>query len=118
MPRVGIIGIGHGQFGRRSDATVQELAFEAYREAVLDAGEMPELFMVADDSTSVFELHLTYYQPAGAALAVGEVNRTISWLGLGTDAGRYPQVESIQQLHSAELELRALLERDDLLKVP
>ncbi|MEE9443581.1 MAG: thiolase domain-containing protein [candidate division Zixibacteria bacterium] len=37
MSRVGIIGIGHGEFGRRSDATVQELAFEAYRDAVHDA---------------------------------------------------------------------------------
>ena len=31
MTRVGVVGIGHGVFGRRSDATVQELAFEAYR---------------------------------------------------------------------------------------
>ncbi|MHC4128614.1 MAG: thiolase domain-containing protein [Planctomycetota bacterium] len=38
MARVGIIGIGHGAFGRRSDATVQELAYEAFREAVQDAG--------------------------------------------------------------------------------
>ena len=38
MPRVGVIGIGHGRFGRRSDATVQELAFEAYRLALEDAG--------------------------------------------------------------------------------
>jgi acetyl-CoA C-acetyltransferase len=38
MARVGIIGIGHGVFGRRSDATVQELAFEAFRDAVEDAG--------------------------------------------------------------------------------
>ncbi len=38
MTRVGIIGIGHGVFGRRSDATVQELAFEAFKEAVEDAG--------------------------------------------------------------------------------
>lgn len=41
MARVGIIGIGHGQFGRRSDATVQELAFEAYREAIQDGGIDP-----------------------------------------------------------------------------
>jgi acetyl-CoA C-acetyltransferase len=33
-----VIGIGHGRFGRRSDATVQELAFEAYRDAMKDAG--------------------------------------------------------------------------------
>jgi acetyl-CoA C-acetyltransferase len=38
MSRVGIIGIGHGAFGRRSDATVQELAFEAFRDAIQDAG--------------------------------------------------------------------------------
>ncbi len=38
MPRVGVIGIGHGRFGRRSDATVQELAFEAFRDALGDAG--------------------------------------------------------------------------------
>jgi len=38
MTRVGIVGIGHGVFGRRSDATVQELAFEAFRDALTDAG--------------------------------------------------------------------------------
>ena len=38
MTRVGIIGLGHGVFGRRSDATVQELAFEAFRAALEDAG--------------------------------------------------------------------------------
>jgi len=38
MTRVGIIGIGHGIFGRRSDATVQELAFEAFSAAMKDAG--------------------------------------------------------------------------------
>ncbi len=37
MTRVGIVGIGHGLFGRRSDASVQELAFEAFREAMGDA---------------------------------------------------------------------------------
>jgi acetyl-CoA C-acetyltransferase len=38
LPRVGVIGAGHGRFGRRSDATVQELAFEAFRLAIEDAG--------------------------------------------------------------------------------
>jgi acetyl-CoA C-acetyltransferase len=38
MSRVGVIGVGHGRFGRRSDATVQELAFEAFRLAMEDAG--------------------------------------------------------------------------------
>ena len=38
MTRVGIAGIGHTPFGRRPDATVQELAAEAFREALADAG--------------------------------------------------------------------------------
>ena len=42
MARVGIIGVGHGKFGRRSDATVQELAFEAFREALQDAQVDPK----------------------------------------------------------------------------
>jgi acetyl-CoA C-acetyltransferase len=37
MSRIGIIGIGHGKFGRRSDSSVQELAFEAFAEALADA---------------------------------------------------------------------------------
>lgn len=38
MGRVAIVGIGHGTFGTRSDASVQELAFEAFRDALEDAG--------------------------------------------------------------------------------
>ena len=42
MTRVGVVGIGHTVFGRRSDATVQELAFEAYRDALIDADLDPQ----------------------------------------------------------------------------
>ncbi len=35
--RIGAIGIGHGKFGRRNDATVQELAYEAFQAALDDA---------------------------------------------------------------------------------
>ena len=86
-------------------------------EAALAADRSPEIFLVADDSTSVFELHLTGYRPAGAALTSGEVHRTSSWLGLATDAERYPEIEPIQHLRAAELELRALLERDNLRRI-
>jgi len=40
---VGVVGVGHGKFGRRSDAAVHELAFEAYRLAMKDAGIEPGL---------------------------------------------------------------------------
>jgi len=43
---------------------LEELSLQ---EAVLNAGEIPELFMVADDSTSVFELHIQGYQASGTA---------------------------------------------------
>lgn len=36
--RVAVVGIGHTPFGRRTDATVQELAAEAFRAALADAG--------------------------------------------------------------------------------
>jgi len=56
MTRVGIIGIGHTVFGRRSDATVQEIAFEAYRDALADAKLDPE-FIDASIIGSVPEYH-------------------------------------------------------------
>jgi len=56
MTRVGIIGIGHTVFGRRSDATVQEIAFEAYREALADAGLDPR-YIEATVIGSVPEYH-------------------------------------------------------------
>ncbi len=56
MKRVGIVGIGHGVFGRRSDATVQELAFEAFRLALQDAG-LPRETIEASVIASVPEYH-------------------------------------------------------------
>lgn len=35
--KVAVVGIGHGKFGRRDDATVQELAFEPFRTALEDS---------------------------------------------------------------------------------
>src|SRR5256886_12005252 len=39
MTRIGIIGVGHSKFGKRSDASLRELAFEAYSSA-LDAADI------------------------------------------------------------------------------
>ena len=95
---------------QRSKASVERRRWEA----ALAADRSPELFVVADESTSVFELHVTGYRQAGSALTTGEIRRTVSWLGLATDAERYPGIEAIRRLRAAELELRALLERDEL----
>jgi acetyl-CoA C-acetyltransferase len=37
MGRIGIIGVGHTKFGKRSDASLRELAYEAYSSALDDA---------------------------------------------------------------------------------
>src|SRR5438445_6166842 len=37
MGRIGIIGVGHTKFGKRNDASLRELAFEAYSSALDDA---------------------------------------------------------------------------------
>lgn len=37
MARVAIVGVGHSKFGKRSDASLRELAFEAFSEALDDA---------------------------------------------------------------------------------
>jgi len=38
MSRVAVVGIGHSKFGRRTDVSIGELAFESIKQAVDDAG--------------------------------------------------------------------------------
>ena len=38
MNRVAVVGIGHSKFGRRTDVTIGELAFESIKQAIVDAG--------------------------------------------------------------------------------
>ena len=40
MRKVAIVGVGQTKFGRRPDASIREIAFEAFKEAVEDAGVM------------------------------------------------------------------------------
>ena len=41
MRDVAIIGVGHSKFGNRYDVRIDELAWEAVREALKDAGLSP-----------------------------------------------------------------------------
>jgi len=61
---VGIVGLGHTVFGRRTDATVQELAFEAFAAALADAG-LPRDAIEASVIAAVPEYH-TQRSIAGA----------------------------------------------------
>ena len=78
MARVAVIGTGHGMFGRRSDATVQELAFEAWREALADARIEP-----AQIEASVIAAVPEYHKQRSIAGVVQEylnLNPRPTWL--------------------------------------
>jgi len=59
VKKVAVIGVGHSRFGVRSDATIQEIAFEAVKDAFEDAGirqKDVELSVVGTAGTRTYEL--------------------------------------------------------------
>ena len=77
--KVGIVGIGHGKFGRRSDVTVQELAFEAFRLAMEDVGDLDREDIDASIVGSVPEYHRQRSLPGVVAEYLG-LNDQPTWL--------------------------------------
>lgn len=73
------------------------------------------LFASTDPSTTILELHLDQYVPAWPPgqkpLAV---HQRIVWQGLRADAQRFPELAAIQNLFTAQQELRALMEHPAL----
>ena len=60
MRRVGIVGVGQSVFGVRNDVTIQELAWEAVKEALEDAGLTQrdiEISIVGSAGTRTYELY-------------------------------------------------------------
>ena len=77
--KVGIVGIGHGKFGNRSDATVQELAFEPFKLAIDDAKNLRRENIDALVVGSVPEYHMQRSLPGVVAEYVG-MNPKSTWL--------------------------------------
>ena len=77
--KVGIVGIGHGKFGNRSDATVQELAFEPFKQAIYDAKNLRRDDIDALVVGSVPEYHMQRSLPGVVAEYVG-MNPKSTWL--------------------------------------
>jgi acetyl-CoA C-acetyltransferase len=77
--KVGIVGIGHGKFGNRSDATVQELAFEPFKESIDDAKNLRREDIDALIVGSVPEYHMQRSLPGVVAEYVG-MNPKSTWL--------------------------------------
>jgi len=58
MRKVAVIGVGNSRFGRRDDAILQEITFEAFKEALEDAGitqEDIDLSVVGSVGTRLYE---------------------------------------------------------------
>ena len=77
--KVGIVGIGHGKFGDRSDATVQELGFEAFRQALDDTENLRREDISALVVGSVPEYHKQRSLPGVVAEYIG-MNPQSTWL--------------------------------------
>ncbi len=77
--KVGIVGIGHGKFGNRSDATVQELAFEPFKQAIEDTENLKRDDIDALIVGSVPEYHMQRSLPGVVAEYVG-MNPKSTWL--------------------------------------
>ena len=77
--RVGIVGIGHSKFGNRSDATVQELAFEPFKQAIQDSNNLRREDIDALIVGSVPEYHMQRSLPGVVAEYVG-MNPKATWL--------------------------------------
>jgi acetyl-CoA C-acetyltransferase len=77
--KVGIVGIGHGKFGNRSDATVQELAFEPFKLAIDNANNLRRENIDALVVGSVPEYHKQRSLPGVVAEYVG-MNPKSTWL--------------------------------------
>ncbi|MEM2368229.1 MAG: thiolase domain-containing protein [Candidatus Bathyarchaeia archaeon] len=60
MKKVAVVGVGHSKFGRRTDATYCEIAFEAIKEALEDAGitqEDLELSVVGSVGNRLYDMY-------------------------------------------------------------
>jgi len=79
MTKVAIVGVGHGKFGRRSDATVQELAFEAFRKSLEDAKNLDRKEIVAVVIGSSPEYHKQRSLPGVVTEYIG-MNDKPTWL--------------------------------------
>jgi acetyl-CoA C-acetyltransferase len=77
--KVGIVGIGHGKFGNRSDATVQELAFEPFKQAIGDAKNLMREDIDALVVGSVPEYHMQRSLSGVVAEYIGMIPKSV-WL--------------------------------------
>ena len=73
----------------------------------------------SDSELTKIQLRLESFRPgAGAGPELTNVEKDIRWRGLRGDARRYERVYEVQELAAAQQELRTLMKRSDLEKLP
>jgi acetyl-CoA C-acetyltransferase len=77
--KVAIVGIGHGKFGNRSDANVQELTFEPFKQAINNTENLEREDIDALIVGSVPEYHMQRSLPGVVAEYLG-MNPKSTWL--------------------------------------
>ena len=80
--------------------------------------ERRELFAISDATITHIVLRLESLQPAPGARSIANLEQRIAWPNLQSDAERFPELPRIADLAAAERDLRALLDRSDLRRVP
>jgi hypothetical protein len=75
-----------------------------------------EIQEVADETVTYIRLSLQRYRKSNGEESQN-AEKEIFWRGLKSDAARYSQIETIQNLAELEMKLKALSEREDLIRV-
>ena len=71
--------------------------------------------MISDNVTTVIEIHLEEYAPAGSlGPSKAPFHSMFSWYALQRNANEFREVDELQQLAAAEKELLRLATRDDM----
>ena len=88
------------------------------RKAVKEHRETLEgvVYYRSEDTLEQFEILLDAYRSDQAAKSE-VINQQLKWNNIEADAVAYPELEELQKLKGARNSIRALLERDDLVKV-
>ena len=87
--------------------------------AAMQSGSLPTMIERSDEVTTVIDVHMESYQPAGvSAPAQLNVHKQIRWSALEWDARQFPGISALQELHATCADLMSLTERPDLQKLP
>jgi hypothetical protein len=93
-------------------------AVKKSRKLIKEAREQQDgiVYYRSDDTVEEMNIQVESYQ-ANLNTAKRVINQKFSWKNIASDAKDYPEVVELQKLKGARNSIRALLDRDDLLRV-